>query len=186
MFRSLLAKALIFGGLAAITSALGLVALTSSATTAAAFDPPWPDHVYGVPTDFEAGAANGWYFWHDLDSGHFKVCTTTPSDEAHPFIGRLTTNGGFFDISKLRLEAADEIQLTNGGNTLLVRFHTHSGVDRVEFRVPGTKLNLRLTELATSCRKATSLSATTTSIRPPILSRSTADPPSANQGTGRP
>ena len=144
MFRSLLIKAAVAGGLAVAGIVLGFGLLSSSASSAQAIDPPWPDHVYGRPTTFEAGGPNGWYFWRDDDG--FQLCSTTPSDLLHPFIAVLKTEGQFHDISKTRLEAADDIDIRDGGKTLILKFHTHSGVDCAEFRTTGNKLNLKLTE----------------------------------------
>ena len=144
MFKSLWKSVLAASGLAVIAVAIGAAFLANGTGTAEALDRPWPNHVYGTPTDFEAGAANGWYFWKNDDG--FHLCSTTPSDALHPFKAVLKTNGQFGDISKTRLEAADDINLMDAGHTLVVRFHTHDGVDCVNFRTDGNKLNLRLEE----------------------------------------
>lgn len=58
----------------------------------------------------------------------------------------LKTDGQFHDITKTRLEAADDIDVRDGGKTLILKFHTYSGVDCAEFRTTGDRLNLKLTE----------------------------------------
>ena len=143
MFKSLWKSILAASGLAVAVVAIG-AAVIGSTGTAEALDPPWPNHVYGTPTDFEAGATNGWYFWKNDDG--FHLCSTTPSDALHPFKAVLRTTGTFGDISKTRLEAADDLKVTDAGHTLVVRFHTHAGVDCVTFRTDGNKLNLKLEE----------------------------------------
>ena len=144
MFQSLWKGSLVAAGLAAGVVALGAAFLASGSGTAQAADPPWPNAVYGVPTDFEAGATNGWYFWRNDDG--FHLCSTTPSDAAHPFRAVLKTTGVFADVHKTRLEAADDIDIRDGGHTLILKFHTHDGIDCVTFRTDGNKLNLKLEE----------------------------------------
>jgi hypothetical protein len=145
MFRKLITRAMAGVGIAAFSIAAGF-ALLAPADSARAADPPWPDAIYGRPYNFEAGGPNGWYLWHQVDSGRFNLCSTTPADILHPFIARIHTDGVFTDLQKLRLEGADDVVLQNGGKTLVVKFHTWSGTDCIEFRTNGNRLNFTLTE----------------------------------------
>ena len=146
MFRSNVLR----GGLAAMVAlaaiAGGLVAFSSQASSAQAFDPPWPDRVYGRPYNFEAGGPNGWYLWRDLETPNFQLCSTTPASVDHPFTAIVRTDGRFGQASKLRLEGADDIVVRDGGKTLVVRFHTWAGVDCLSFDTTGTQVSFRLEE----------------------------------------
>ena len=174
MFRTFISKALAAAGIAVVASAIGFAILsttsgsadaagpqptpTATPTTAPTGDTPldpsatgvtnfenWPLWIQGRPHGLDAGDTNGWYFWHDDSGLHLR--TTTPSDKDHPFEAVLTTTGGtFFDISKVRLEGADDIKLTDGGHRLVVKFHTYAGIDGVDFRTTGDHLRLNLQE----------------------------------------
>ena len=113
-------------------------------TTTAPTDPErWPAAIEGRPTKLDQGSARGWYFWHDSSGLHLD--TTTPSDNLHVFEAVLTTDGTFRDVDKIRLEGADDVVLLDNGHKLVVQFHTHDGIDGVNFHVDGgDSLTLRL------------------------------------------
>jgi hypothetical protein len=147
--RTVLGRRTIAGLLALAAVLVGLA--TAGAGTAAAADPAtaggergWPAWIEGRPDELERGGTNGWYFWHDAAGMHVR--TTTPSDRNHPFTAVFSTNGRFFDIEKVRLEGRDDIRLLDNGRKLVVKFHTYSGIDGVDFKVAGTTLRLELRE----------------------------------------
>ena len=158
-FKSILFKALAASGILAL--ALIVAGSLAGPTTASAAGPTtaspagpttptvgpdehWPLYVQGRPAGLDNGDTNGWYVWHD-DQG-FHVRTTTPADKDHVFIGVFETGGQFTDVDKVRFEQADDLRLTDGGHKLTVKFHTHDGVDGVNFRVTGDRLSLKLSE----------------------------------------
>ena len=173
MFRSLISKALATAGVGIVAVAIGFAMISAGGGSASAQTPPttpapsattpspatpldpsatgvanfenWPLWIQGRPHGLDAGDKNGWYFWHDDQGLHLR--TTTPSDRDHPFTAVLTTTGGtFFDISKVRFEDADDIKLTDGGHRLVVKLHTHDGIDGVDFRTSGDHIRLNLQE----------------------------------------
>jgi hypothetical protein len=139
-------------GMAATASARVLTDIGTSATPAPtatvtpANDPEhWPAWIQGRPKSLDDGSTAGWYFWHD-DSG-LHIATTTPSDKDHVFSAVLTSAGTFRDIDKIRLEGADDIKLLDGGHRLVVKFHTHDGIDGVNFHLDGgDQMKLRFDE----------------------------------------
>ncbi|MFN0096441.1 MAG: hypothetical protein ACKVVT_16905 [Dehalococcoidia bacterium] len=145
MFRSIRTAILAATGTALGAAVLGGALMSTTTPASAEVDPPWPNGVYGVPTDFEAGATNGWYFWKDLDGG-FRLCSTTPSALSHPLEATLITNGTFHDVEMVAEEEADDIRLSANKKRLTLRFDTHNGVDCAIFKTTGTRLNLRLKE----------------------------------------
>ena len=143
-FKSILAKALAASGILAL--ALIVAGSIAGPTLASASGPDdhWPLRVQGRPAGLDAGDTNGWYVWHDDDG--FHVRTTTRSDADHAFVGVFVTEGQFTDIDKVRFEGADDLRVTDGGHKLVVKFHTHDGMDGVNFRVTGDRLSLKLSE----------------------------------------
>jgi len=116
---------------------------TTPTTTTPANAEQWPAAIEGRPTKLDNGSARGWYFWHDNDGLHLD--TTTPSDNLHVFEAVLTTDGTFRDVDKIRLEGADDVVLLDNGHKLVVQFHTHDGIDGVNFHISGgDSLTLRL------------------------------------------
>jgi hypothetical protein len=103
----------------------------------------WPCAIQGRPSKLDDGSTRGWYFWHDANGLHLD--TTTPLDRDHYFTAVLTTRGTFRDMDKVHHESVDDVKLTDGGHKLVVRFHTHDGIDGVNFHVDGgDSLTLRL------------------------------------------
>ncbi len=103
----------------------------------------WTGEVDGHPT-LAPDSPVGYYLWHDEDGMHLR--THGPGDE-HLFTARLHTDGLFEDVQAVRLESADSFKVTNGGHTLLLRFHTYDWTDGLNFRVQGgeyLRFNLHL------------------------------------------
>jgi hypothetical protein len=158
MFKRIFTGAASVAGLAAVALAIGAGTLTATTTSAfadsptptpsvttSAADEHWPLAIQGKPTTLDAGSTRGWYFWHDADGLHIR--TTTSSDRDHVFTAVLTTSGRFVDIDKVRLEGADDVKLGPDGHRLVVKFHTHDGIDGVDFRiVGGDRLTLNFDE----------------------------------------
>lgn len=151
MFGKFFSRSLMLAGIATVAAATGFAALTTGGATVASAAPaavdlpcPWANAICGRPAGFDAGDANGWYVWNDDDGFHIR--TTTPADRAHPFTAVITTDGRFADVSKVRLEGADDIRILDGGHRLVVRFHTWDGVDGVDFKTTGDDLRFRLEE----------------------------------------
>ncbi len=120
-------------------------AQTPPATTSTATQPPaaaanadmdhWAARIQGRPESLDAGSTRGWYFWHDDNGLH--LVTTTPSDRVHYFTAVLTSTGTFRDIDKMRLENVDDVKVSDNGHRLVVKFHTHDGIDGVNFHLAG-------------------------------------------------
>jgi hypothetical protein len=146
MFKSLFTKLFAPAGVVALALVVAGSVVTPITASAAAPSPDdhWPLWVQGRPQGLDAGDTNGWYVWHDDDG--FHVRTTTPSEDGHSFVGVFVTEGRFTDIDKVRFEAADDLRVTDGGHKLIVKFHTHDGMDGVDFRVTGDRLSLKLSE----------------------------------------
>lgn len=135
--------------LALVAAAFALVgssgAASAQSTPSDAAGGGWPLWIQGRPLSLEAGAPNGYYFWHDADGLHIR--TTTPADRLHPFQAVLTTDGAFRDVQKIRLEGADDIALSADRTRLVIKFHTWNGMDGVDFKIDGGhRLTLRLEE----------------------------------------
>lgn len=150
MIRKFITSSIVAAGIGAVALAAGFAMLaTGGAESASAAGPGphvWPDYLQGKPYDFEAGARNGWYMWEG-DTGEINVCSTTPSDRAHPFTATFTTDGRFVDVDKGATEAADDVRVTDGGHRLLVKFRTYDRVDCVSFVVDGgSRLATRMSE----------------------------------------
>ncbi len=96
--------------------------------------------VSAAPLSAAEGAPNittpsptGYYIWHSDDGWHLR--THGPGAE-HVFDGVLHSDSGTFeDVNVVKLEADDNVYVTDGGHTLVVHFHTFDGEDGVNFRV---------------------------------------------------
>src|SRR5262249_44820158 len=108
-----------------------------------------PDDGSAIAPEVTAGAPmipqdgpTGYYIWHD-DSG-IHVRTHGPHEQ-HDFVMRLRTDGTFTDVSTVRLESRDQVQVLDGGHVLEYHVHTYDGVDGVDFHiVDGSKLHFHL------------------------------------------
>ncbi len=119
---------------------LGTVALLL-ALSVSAF--AWSDDLEGHPTLTHDNPV-GYYLWHNGDGLHLR--THGPGDE-HLFVARLHTDGTFENVDAVRLESVDNYAVTDGGHTLLLRFHTYDWTDGLNFNIRGgsyLRLNLRL------------------------------------------
>jgi hypothetical protein len=123
MFHSLFQRIVVAGiGVAAGLALFGGAALA------------WGERVEGMPTSFQAGAADGYYIWHDGGGWHVR---TTDSSGVFVYSGTLRTDGTFDDVALAQPEGADQVQLLDGGHALQFQLRTHEHIDGVDFRVDG-------------------------------------------------
>jgi hypothetical protein len=95
----------------------------------------WPATVQGIPSTFHAGAAGGYYIWHDDGGWHLR--TTTPVHRAHSFSGSIVSSDNIVVARQVRDEGSDSIAVN--GHRLSFSFQTYNGVDGVDFRVGCTE-----------------------------------------------
>ena len=109
----------------------------------------WTKAVQGRPAAFQAGAADGVYFWcgpdeNDRDDRSFHLRTTDSAGHFR-YSGVLRSDGTFKDVDKVRDEADDHVQVLDGGHALRFSFVTYQGIDGLNFNLAGaTHLRLRL------------------------------------------
>ena len=97
----------------------------------------------GTPNDTDS-SPTGYYIFHNDDTFHMH--THGPGNE-HNFDGVLHTDGTFDNVTVLHLENGDRADVTDGGHTLVLHFHTFGATDGVDFTVRGAErmhLNLKL------------------------------------------
>lgn len=118
--RTILTRSLAAAGLAAI--------LTTGSALA------WPERLEGRPEQFEVGGDSAYYIWTDGDDIH--LATTGPGPERR-FRAIIRTDGEIQDVDQRRLEDGDRYEVRDGGQVLIVEFHTRDHVDTVRWRVRG-------------------------------------------------
>ena len=95
----------------------------------------------GTPNDND-GSPTGYYIFHHDET--FFLKTHGPGAE-HAFDAVLHTGGTFDNVTPVKLEPDDRINVTDGGHTLVLHFHTYDGIDGVTFVVHnGDRLRLNL------------------------------------------
>ena len=101
----------------------------------------WSDSLEGQP-GLTVENPVGYNLWHSDSGLHLR--THGPGDE-HYFTARLHTDGVFEDVDAVRLENRDNFEVTDGGHTILLRFHTYNFTDGLNFRINGGRaLHLKL------------------------------------------
>jgi hypothetical protein len=113
-----------------------ILALLFACTALFVFAAPtfaWQSRLEGNPGVTNSSAL-GYYVWHDNDGLHVR--THGPGTE-HVFSAQFHTDGVITDLSPLRLEAADQNYLENGGHDLVIYYHTYDGIDGVNFAIDG-------------------------------------------------
>ena len=111
---------------------VALVPAASAATLA---------RVEGAPT-LTDGSPTGYYIWHNDDGFHLR--THGPGAQ-HDFDAVLSTTGTFENVSVVKLEADDRVDVADGGHKLVIHFHTYDLTDGVNFTIrDGDKLRLNL------------------------------------------
>jgi hypothetical protein len=124
----------------AIAFAAGSALVLASVPAAFAWQGPVNE---GAP-DIDQNSPTGYYIWHNDDGLHLR---THGPGEKHDFVAHLRTDGTFEDVSPVRLEDGDRVDVVDGGHELLIEFHTYDFTDGVDFRVNGGKrlrFNLKL------------------------------------------
>jgi hypothetical protein len=116
--------------LGALATAIGIALFM----TASAF--AWQDRIEGQPRTFRAGATAGVYFWHDDPAG-LRLRTTDPIGIAHEYTGWIETDGQFYNLSPIQLDANDSAGIDGSGQTLYFDFHTGSGIDGIDYEIQG-------------------------------------------------
>jgi hypothetical protein len=106
--------------------------LLAGVTVAPAF--AWPDRLEGRPEQLEAGGDSAYYIW--TEGEEFFLATTGPGP-MRAFRVLIHTDGEIEDVDQVRLEDGDRYELRDGGQGLLVEFHTWDHVDQVRWRVRG-------------------------------------------------
>jgi hypothetical protein len=99
--------------------------------------------VEGAPTITEA-SPTGYYIWHTDDGFHLR--THGPGAQ-HDFDAVLRTKGTFENVSVVKLEADDSVDVVDGGHKMIIHFRTFDLTDGVNFTISGgerLRLKLRL------------------------------------------
>ena len=103
-----------------------------------------PETAVGTP-DVDGGPT-GWYLFRGNGDDGIHLHTHGPGAE-HDFIGILRTSGTFDNVTPVRLERGDNVQVLDGGHELAIHFHTYDYTDGVDFVIRGgerLRLNLEL------------------------------------------
>ena len=126
---------LLHRGAAAIGGvALGIALLGGSALA-------WNGSVASSQSNVTAGKADGYYIWHNSDGMHLR---TTDNEGVHVYDGTLHTDGVFYNVTPVRLEAGDVVTVVDE-HTIHYRFVTAEGIDGFDFRVKdGDRLTFNL------------------------------------------
>lgn len=91
----------------------------------------WPLTVEGEPHNFNPGDPAGYRLWHDRNGWHLR--TTTPGDGDHVFRGVIRSADDIRVVAEFHNEPADFVRAED--HTIVFEFHTHDGVDGIDFRV---------------------------------------------------
>jgi hypothetical protein len=84
----------------------------------------------------------GYYIWHNDDGFHLR--THGPGAE-HVFDAVLKTKGTFENVSVVKLENDDRVDVVDAGHKMIIHFHTFDGTDGVNFTIKdGERLRLNL------------------------------------------
>ena len=97
--------------------------------------------IEGAPNDND-GNPTGYYIFHNDETFHLH--THGPGAQ-HDFDAVLHSGGVFDNVTPMKLESDDSYNITDGGHTLVLHFHTYDGTDGVSFVIHnGDKLHLNL------------------------------------------
>jgi hypothetical protein len=115
-------------------SVLGLVipaAAMATEPTTPCPDTHWPAAVQGKPTNLQAGARGGDYFWHDKNGWHLRV--THHGTRKVVFTGRIVSSTPI-KVTGVLLEKKDAFTLSADGKTLTYRFNNYGKIDGLDFK----------------------------------------------------
>ena len=90
----------------------------------------WPDAATGQPAGFHAGAALGYYLWHNADGWHLEA--THPTRDHVVFSGWFSTNGTV-EFRRVDDERNDLVREGRGDHAVSFAFNNYGGVDGMHF-----------------------------------------------------
>jgi hypothetical protein len=120
-------------GIMLACGALMLAATPAAFATQQTSTPAAEPAAEGTP-GIDLNAPTGYYLWHNDDGFHLR--THGPATE-HNFDAILHTNGTFENVDSPKLEDGDRVDLGDGGQTLILHFHTYDLTDGVNFTIRG-------------------------------------------------
>ena len=108
----------------------------SQAAISAAADGTWPSQVNGQPSLLKAGAALGYYLWHDNNGWHLEV---THSSHNHVvFSGWVSTNGTL-TFQRVDDERNDVTRIGPGRHEVSFAFNNYGYLDGIHFETHGAQ-----------------------------------------------
>jgi hypothetical protein len=90
----------------------------------------WPDAATGQPAGFQAGAATGFYLWHNDEGWHLEA--THPTQDHVVFSGWFSSNGSIA-FQRVDDEKNDITKQGPGDHTLAFAFNNYGRLDGVHF-----------------------------------------------------
>jgi len=90
----------------------------------------WPDRATGQPAGLKAGAATGFYLWHNDEGWHLEV--THPTHDHAVFSGWLSTNGSI-EYQRVDDERSDFVKEGRGQHVLSFAFNNYGFLDGAHF-----------------------------------------------------
>ena len=112
-----------------------------------------PNVVMGSP-DVKPGQALGVYLWHG--SNGYSLRATHPGTRKVVIAGRLSASNGFSNVTKVRLERADNVTLSADHKTMTFRFTNYGYIDGINFAANCSKLmrvKIRINDAVASPRQ---------------------------------
>jgi hypothetical protein len=121
---------------AASPATVQLDAATAAVTSPGAASPAgcesqeWPDAATGQPAGFTAGAAAGFYLWHNAEGWHLEV--THPTHDHVVFSGWFSSNGTIA-FQRVDDEHNDLVREGPGDHVLSFALNNYGAIDGVHF-----------------------------------------------------
>jgi hypothetical protein len=112
-----------------------------------------PNVVMGSP-DVKPGQALGVYLWHG--SNGYSLRATHAGTRKVVLAGRLSASNGFSNVTKVRLEKADNVTLSADHKTMTFRFTNYGYIDGINFAANCSKLmrvKIRINDAVASPRQ---------------------------------
>jgi hypothetical protein len=130
-------------GLLSVGAWSGLAGVAQAATTpgaspavSPAADGAWPAQVNGRPSQLKAGAALGYYVWHDNNAWHLEV--THPNHNHIVFSGWVSTNGTL-SVQRVDDERNDVTRVGPGRREVSFAFNNYGYLDGIHFETRGAQ-----------------------------------------------